>query len=277
MSYQIFYTSYTTICLLLALRTTLSQTLSSYCNLTCGPVHTACFRKQMNCKPAPECGPEPLDELDSDKHNILRKINSVRNSVAKGTFAQGIKTTVANMRLLSYSMELEYIAQCWANTCYFQKDQCRITEQFPTVGQIIMLTTNFITTLEQSLLTWMKPFEKSLDYKDEYQPDLETDFGNVLELIWAENTHVGCGATKYWDNIFVVCNFAPGKALYEQAFIEGPPCSKCPEGTKCNKKFTGLCGKRPMVEKFYMPLTSHSEKAHFESFLLVLYIFIKEF
>lgn len=81
--------------------------------------------------------------------------------------------------------------------------------------------------------------------------------GHYTQMIWSDTTDVGCAASYYttkpensltssvkkWHNIVFVCNYAPGgNYISLPVYRIGKPSSACPNGTKGNKRYPGLCG-----------------------------------
>nr|CAD7586036.1 unnamed protein product [Timema genevievae] len=70
--------------------------------------------------------------------------------------------------------------------------------------------------------------------------------GHYTQLVWADTHLVGCGSISFpsgsWNKNQLACNYGPGgNMIGASVYKEGKPCSKCPEGTKCDAKDTGLC------------------------------------
>lgn len=63
------------------------------------------------------------------------------------------------------------------------------------------------------------------------------------QLVWANATDVGCGATQYYDNgyywFIMTCNYASSSKNGMTAYFEGSPGSGCSTGI--NPQFPGLC------------------------------------
>lgn len=153
---------YLTIAFLLLLQQTFAF---DYCTLNCGTndPHTACGD---NCGPAALCGGNVKElELTSEVRSwFLNKHNELRNQVALGLAQLGDSFTMqaADMHVLEYDEELEYVAKCWVNQCVFGHDSCRSTEKWSWVGQnaFALLTTdtsaNLLTqaNIERSVESW---------------------------------------------------------------------------------------------------------------------------
>lgn len=115
------------------------QTLTfDYCTLNCGTdnPHTACGD---NCGPASACGGNVKEvEMTAEVRGwFLDRHNEHRNQVALGLaqLGNGFTLQAADMQVLQYDEELEYVAKCWVNKCIFGHDSCRSTERWSWVGQ----------------------------------------------------------------------------------------------------------------------------------------------
>lgn len=108
-----------------------------YCSLNCSAsvTHTACGN---NCGPSSECDGivKELEMTAEVRQWFLDRHNAYRNQVALGLaiIGNGFTTQAADMHVMEYDEELEYIARCWTNKCIFGHDQCRNTKDF-YVGQ----------------------------------------------------------------------------------------------------------------------------------------------
>lgn len=70
--------------------------------------------------------------------------------------------------------------------------------------------------------------------------------GHFTALNWALTTHVGCATGLYKDEklnyYHLYCDYGPaGNVAGNEMYLKGDPCTKCPEGTSCSKKYKGLC------------------------------------
>ena len=120
--------------LILALVITAYKPTPKFCKLKCGD------EKNIAC----ECGvrggrKEDLSDLYKFRKHILNVHNDIRNSLASGTstdISLG-SSPVSNMNVLSYDLELEYVARCYAVQHVFHRDRCRRTSKFENPGQFI--------------------------------------------------------------------------------------------------------------------------------------------
>ncbi|GLV33944.1 uncharacterized protein CBL_11172 [Carabus blaptoides fortunei] len=219
--------------------------------------HTVCERASTKCGPHQRCRNfKVLPMTDAFRQAILDKHNLLRNKVALGQEKRGPQPKAANMNVLNWNDELAFIAQCWANTCQMiNHDKCRRTEHL-VVGQNMALRgQSWSTGLEDVELS--KSFIQSwYDEVADYNPANIQYFrgtpglGHYTEMVWAEIQYVGCAGSLYtdggWYRFLLVCNYGGpttgGNLLGARVYKLGEPCSQCPSGTTCNKKYKGLCG-----------------------------------
>lgn len=224
------------------------------CKYECGRTHTLCFRKDDQCEPI--CGPGAAGRLllKFQRWDILKFLNGLRSNFALGQYAKGINVTVANMRPYSYSMELEFVAQCWANLCKPIHDKCRSTRKFKNPGQNLHATSEESRlAIRISMQEWLKKVRKGVEIAQNYKKEYEQDYGDFTQIMWAENNEIGCGKIIQGVKTFVVCNFGPGGNIEgEPVYIEGTPCSKCRTG-KCHNTYKGLCDELIVVEEYSPP------------------------
>ena len=67
--------------------------------------------------------------------------------------------------------------------------------------------------------------------------------GHFTQMVWAKTQYIGCGYIAHdgWYGLVkvYVCNYGPaGNWNGQRIYGKGPPCSRCPAGTFCNR---GLC------------------------------------
>lgn len=121
----------------------LNELITDFCKLKCNKhVNTVCRRKKYQCGAGPIC-PSGISSGFSAKERklLLDEHNKKRELVASGNEKRGGMKSAANMAALTYSLELEFVAQCWTNNCKFAHDKCRRTSQFSKVGQNLYYAT----------------------------------------------------------------------------------------------------------------------------------------
>ncbi|VDP60757.1 unnamed protein product, partial [Heligmosomoides polygyrus] len=60
-------------------------------------------------------------------------------------------------------------------------------------------------------------------------------------IAWAKNHEFGCGVVNCNGTYNVVCNYTPGGSrLREVFYLQGEPCTMCPEEMTCDQTM-GLC------------------------------------
>ncbi|XP_028130822.1 venom allergen 3 [Diabrotica virgifera virgifera] len=234
-----------------------AQTNTDYCSLSCGDSkHTVCLRQDENCGAGPTCGPNyrPIPLTDADRRLILDVHNDLRNKIASGKETTGAQPSASNMKALSYSKELETIAQCHTNKCVFEHDKCRRSAAHGWVGQNLGLRSSTATdndneaVIKGAIQSWfdeVKDFNNTWVDSFGYYPTTKV-VGHYTQAAWADTTKVGCGLTFYdsgnWNNWFVACNYAPGGNINTQSVYKvGKPASEC-GASGVNSNYPDLCG-----------------------------------
>lgn len=102
------------------------QSQSKYCNLICGSSHIVCLREP--CRKGKMCGKDfQMVQLNNyQRYTIIALHNIIRNKMAEGNCWMSTHS-VANMNVISYDRELEFVAQCAANMCFTEgmEQMCR--------------------------------------------------------------------------------------------------------------------------------------------------------
>lgn len=233
-----------------------------YCQVSCPGTtkHTVCTRD--SCKPVQYCRQELI--TPDIRNEIIKLHNTLRNNVATQNNSD-IPYSAANMRVMNYDMELEYIAQCITNKCKVTGSECGTTQSFKNVGNMLSqdtdnkynifkwLGTDFILQQYKNSFYRMKQMDHS-NFEDVYTgklvPGASGSVAFFTQLIWAENDHMGCAfntlrggsETNKTYVFYMYCLYSVKPVKNKKIFIVGPPCSQCTSGTECNVEYKGLCG-----------------------------------
>lgn len=180
-----------------------------------------------------------------ERIEIIQFHNDLRSRVAKKALT-GFGPA-KKIRVVSYSLELEFIAQCWVSTCFKDgiEDTCRRTVDQKHVGQNIYIATldEFYANISvrDALVYWEKKYRfvgKDVIHKFWYYDEPGRDF---IQMIWQDTTLIGCGRIKFMvlePSEAFVCNYAIGVLRGFPIYEEGEPV--CKYNTK-ETEF--LCGK----------------------------------
>jgi hypothetical protein len=98
--------------------------------------------------------------------------------------------------------------------------------------------------------------------------------GHFTQVVWASMVAVGCARVWNPENshasgaykFAMICNYKPGPGgsagnmKDANIFLEGEPCSNCPYDTKCNDKYTSLCGKLEPVPTDPLEINQSTDK-----------------
>lgn len=218
-----------------------------FCKLDCGRRHTACIRQPCSLSYANCHTDGVMYPLNNNERRFIRDLhNKLRNDLALGKDKK-INITVKNMNAISYSEELEFIAQCWTNDCIINHDECKNTVEFEDLGQNIFFLFDVdepesISHVERIILIWYSEVEYiTEDVLKSYRH--ENFYSNFTQMVWAETTMVGCGRTFFNEGLFFACNYGlkGNQEGLPVLAIGSPSCSICIE--ECNHIYKGLCGK----------------------------------
>jgi len=238
-----------------------------YCNLNRD--HTMCKYAQQSAN----CASRTIYRTINDDFRtaILNRHNVLRGKVARGE--ERAQAQAANMKKLVWSLELERIAQRWADQCSQGSEHDALREKLDgtTVGQSVFHVSSTTRTNDHEsamaellggLEVWYNQ-RKSIGFNPGHIKEFWRHSGieEYSQLIWAETEEIGCGMV-YWqaddgyDNI-LICNYAKGgnqKGRY--IYTIGKPCSSCPaEFSDCE---TGLCARpkpppKQMKQALFLP------------------------
>lgn len=246
----------------------LRNSRNDFCKLTCFESHTVCQKAPCWIN-RESCGHDADMYLlkPNQRKTILHEHNKVRSEVATGN------KTASNMQVLSYSKEMEFIAQCWANQCIQRHDLCKCTKRYRDIGQNLIYLPNVIEPrstqhLITAVHTWIKEGETlEVDNPKNYIYRFENS--NYTQIIWAKTKLIGCGRSVFHDGLFIVCNYAPQGNLQNRTVYKlGDPCSACKSG--CNITYNGLCGSEIQKDNWIQPFYWEDHCSSFKSNIAVL-------
>ncbi|XP_038223192.1 uncharacterized protein LOC119840576 [Zerene cesonia] len=186
----------------------------------------------------------------NDIEEILYRINERRNFIAMGHFRYFPQA--ANMNKVTWSMELAYIAQRWADQCDStirpdKEDECRDLGTAKVGQNIATITgTSKGVSMKSFIDMW---FIQSLAYTGSvtyYNMSRNSKSNYFTQLIWAKTNKVGCGRARFYINLQpvdrLVCNFSPGGNVQRRPlYIIGYPGTQCDDGMAVDLQFPGLC------------------------------------
>lgn len=227
-----------------------------YCNITCGNMKHACCKFQKS-QPGPRCKPpyEYHPMSDEDRELVLMMHNSIRNNIASGT-DPFLPQPSSNMHVLTYDLELEFLASCWVTQCRKKQYGCLDSKKGQTAHHVWqdkerkapgstgkkLLTYslyNFYKQLELINMETVKSFKSD---------NLPSPLLLLSQVIWANTQYVGCARVTFGSDqrryraVNVVCVYYPkGNVDLQPIYKTGKPCSDCPEGTHCHNNYTSLC------------------------------------
>jgi len=176
------------------------------------------------------------------KDAVLERHNKLRSKVALGQ--EDNQPSAANMRKLSWSSELEEIAQSWADNCVFEHSTG--TELGENLATRSSSQQQDRVGVEQALVGSVQDWYDEVSQFNSYSINpftFDSGAGHYTQVVWAETDEVGCGMVYYrdggWYSSLLVCNYrVAGNMQGSQMYIPGEACSQCPAGHSCQQ---GLC------------------------------------
>ncbi|EFA05608.1 venom allergen 5 [Tribolium castaneum] len=243
---------------------------------------TPCKKQGNNTVPATGCNCKlagtrteiDLDQFMAFRQFIVNEHNHYRNLLASGNETRGFAKSVANMQVLNYDLELEYLARCFGRGLFIGKhDGCRnlLDQQVSelragqNLGSLRDPPKKGFDQLKEMISGW---YEQVQNLDEEIHKRFHFIKGKQIKefttMCWGPADSVGCARIYVKDpkkdkfapgftekHTYLICNYASRKlrAIINvggvRLYAQGPPCSKCPDYTEwkdCNDKFTSLCG-----------------------------------
>lgn len=211
-----------------------STTVKEHCKQACDAV---CARHKEKCALAKKCNESSTFgwKEANERQQILDAANTMRSKIATGTLESSKESPkAANMRVVSYSLVLEFAAQCLCNQCdraKFLKDaECQTA---PKHANLELFKFSYSTTSDVS--------EKKRLY-DSFEKYILSQESNFLK--WANSTWIGCGMTKFAEDPDICCliNTLNGGRKNIPPYEAGDPTTKCGKDGS-NVKYPHLCGR----------------------------------
>jgi len=240
-----------------------------YCTINCGidttfsgPIHILCpnskdnqakAKRKENPDPAYEafasmmmCGGEPGFQ-PAEKQLIVDTVNKYRSQVAKGSADHQDLPKAANMNKLSWSTELEEIAQAWADSCKLAgEDVCDWTSDNKEVDVLVAAESIGLLPRDKMITGILDEWHGGrLSFLAE---DVRTGDKTTLDvpgkfstLVTAQTRSIGCGILDRHDTtgtneeVRFVCAFSLKHKRGTPVYIAGDTCRDC---ASCDD---GLC------------------------------------
>ncbi|TKR96603.1 hypothetical protein L596_010601 [Steinernema carpocapsae] len=210
------------------------------------------FVTQENPAGGPSCPVSGSQLKPADRANLLAEHNKLRSQNARGLSQDGPSGEFApkakNMYKLTYSCDLENMAQKWSNGCVFKHS----SQQGRNAGENIYATfpvqnSNSIHDFIAHPNFWFSaPLLNAIDswwaelknkgvgqYSSNFTFTLDVfkaGTGHYTQMAWGATTEVGCGITQCTSPksmTFVVCNYRiAGNMIGDPIYAIGSPCSR---------------------------------------------------
>ncbi|GLV33945.1 uncharacterized protein CBL_11171 [Carabus blaptoides fortunei] len=214
------------------------------------------------------------DEL---REAILNTHNDLRNKIAMGQETRGPQPAASNMNILNYNFELEFIAQCHANTCNINHDKCRKGLNLAVGQNLAMESRSKEIQLEDIMDIIVKGIQRWYDEVKDFNTDEVDRFtrsqgvGHYTQIVWADIEYIGCGFIIWhnykWYTLYLVCNYGGtktgGNLRNTAIYKKGEVCSKCSTEKSCNDKYKGLCGQVIPISEVYRGIYGRSSTLKF--------------
>lgn len=201
-------------------------------------LYAPCDPNSMYCNTPAE--PKPLRQ--SERVLLMEKHNNFRN-----TLPTLVGHPASNMNTLTYSLELEFAAQCHANSGCEQRDPCNLTPRFHKyVGQNMFKALKTAVTEDQLIAhaidTWAGLVQNiSLESIDSFSGNSWEE--ESAQLMWADTEYVGCGRVMTQMYVILYCNYGPGGSVQgHPIYKRGGNCTQCPFSRFCHYHYKALCG-----------------------------------
>jgi len=171
-----------------------------------------------------------------EKQYIVDEVNLRRGQV---------DPPATNMIRLQYDDDVADVAKDFTRECRFDNNDMPFTDKFSWLGEVFYST----TSIDSNRVVIRKAINSWFQQRNFYNFDTQEcrpgkSCGTYTELVWAENTSIGCGITTC-RNMMVrgklrprmtifVCNVGPGgNYIGEDPYRSGTSCSQCPPGEDC--------------------------------------------
>lgn len=111
-----------------------------FCEYRCGAIANIICRLKpcpmgINCQNRGKM----LAMNEKDRNKILHKVNTFRSEKSRNFLSKAGKKTIANLSMMAYERELEFQAQCWANSCIMSYAECVRSSRNDEVNQIMFV------------------------------------------------------------------------------------------------------------------------------------------
>ncbi|XP_044260951.1 venom allergen 5-like [Tribolium madens] len=238
-----------------------------FCKIYCGSDrHSACECSSRDGRQEFE-----LDKIVKFREFVVSEHNKYRDFLASGNETRGGASSAADMMVLSYSLELEFMVRCWGRSRFHgYYDSCRKMSNGRNAAQNIAgsATQDYAFELvEEQIDRWYGQIkDMTADIFDSFRlrKDEGIKINHFTAMVWGQANVIGCARIFTQDTIkagfidptfhqSLICDY--GITILEKdtsikgvnvkgrpVYTKGKPCSKCPENFKCNLNYTSLCG-----------------------------------
>lgn len=242
-----------------------AKEINPFCSLPCKNI------KNELCSKGACIGDEKYELTYDLTLWMLEEHNVYRNLLAGGTALSSFTQQSSNMNVLSWSSELQFLAQCWAMKCTIKTQKCISSPSFNSTSQNVYRTSKKELAGTKNILTTAFEYWSSDAHLLKESPGTGTVMfegkGGFAQIAYAGTKFIGCGSATNLKYVYVVCNYYPKNPTpSDHIFKLGQPCSEC---KKCNRFYVNLCGQIETPPFFNIELNL-AFKIHFNYLLLPL-------
>uniref|UniRef100_A0A5K3G310 SCP domain-containing protein n=1 Tax=Mesocestoides corti TaxID=53468 RepID=A0A5K3G310_MESCO len=150
---------------------------------------------------------------------------------------ESVTPTASNMQLMTYSSEMEKLAESLVATCSPTTPFPITSPQYEGAGSIYAFLTRERRDYHDLLCT---VDASAYSYAND---TCASDCQDYKHMVWAKSTQVGCASRRCLRAVgnlpslyAMACVYKPSAIrLKGRPYEEGVSCSKCPDGYRCNR------------------------------------------
>ncbi|XP_069468439.1 GLIPR1-like protein 1 [Ambystoma mexicanum] len=171
---------------------------------------------------------QPLNTDPAFIKQILDEHNKYRAEVSP---------TAADMLYMTWNTELSNDAVSWSKQCNAESYGPDVHHRAGATGG------NMWVGPPSSNISAVKTWNEESAHYTYATNECSGDCSHYTQVVWATHYKVGC-ATALCKTVkgnpginvmMLLCYYGPGLGSFSQPYTEGDPCSKCPDGDRCER------------------------------------------